>query len=209
MPRVRRDRLPSREDVLERRHADAIGMRAFARLLELRGSPSSTMLFAACETASTLASDICPLRRRTGRRPPMRARVATRAKRCRRRHWRRPTASVASASSLSSERLDSRRVGRCRRRRHLVRETNGERPSRRPPSATASSRLRMTLWLFAVTPTRFPWRDELADHARAAKRLAGAGRTLDGEHCLVEIAADAHREVDGDFRRSALEQCAA
>ena len=45
----------------------------------------------------------------------------------------------------------------------------------------------MTLWLTVVTPTRFPARTRLVeDHARAGERLAGAGRSLDGQNATIQ-----------------------
>ena len=70
------------------------------------------------------------------------------------------------------------------------RSTSSARGSRSPRRAatrsTSSSRLWIALWLFAVTPTRLPAREQVDDQVRAGVGLAGAGRALDEEVAVVE-----------------------
>ncbi len=129
------------------------------------GSPSSTMLFARLRRrrARWRATSGRPRRRRARRRrsansgraqshavPPSTFAVAGLQRRRAPRRCRRGP-SMASGSSASS-------------RRRSCAPSRTSSALRRRPSPTASSRLRMTLWLVAVTPTFLPACDERADH---------------------------------------------
>ena len=113
----------------------------------------------------------------------------------------RRTDSASSASSLSSSSLTSPR----RRRPRivaLVAERTIDAGSTSAALSTASSRLRITLWLVAVTPTFLPCATSAQIISRAGEGLAGAGRSLDREHGLVELADDADGELDGRLSRA-------
>ena len=59
----------------------------------------------------------------------------------------------------------------------------------------------MTLWLLAVTPTRFPLGEQVEDHPGSSVGLAAARRALHGEHRAVELRGD---PPDGGQRGFAL-----
>ena len=56
-----------------------------------------------------------------------------------------------------------------------------------------SSKLRMTLWLLAVIPRRFPDRAKRAQHMCAGMRLARTRRSLDGKHAASQVGGDPDR----------------
>ena len=125
------------EDVLQRRRVDSVGMTSFSRLLELLRIASSTTLLAACDTAMTFASDICPASSTNGTSTPTRIRRDH-------SHAVPPTtfASPDCKRSASGCRrsISPRRVARIVIAVFPVRETNGC-PRLSASSATPSSKV--------------------------------------------------------------------
>ena len=162
------------------------------------GSPSSSRLRAAVDTATVSASGELPglvdheqVERPAGSRPGV----------------REVPRGAADDVTRRAARRRSRRSGPCAIQRHGA-SSSGSSPRPRlladrgrrstPAPATSRSMFSTTAWDCATTPTRHPRRDERGDHAGAGVRLAGARRALDREVGAVEVGGG--RGDRGDVR---------
>ena len=169
------------------------GWLAFCGCSSCCGSPSSTRLSRRLRHGERRwrATSARP-RRRTARRRRRRTPRAPRARRCRRARRPRRRRARRSASSLSSNLRTPPPCGASSSVVALVRRAGRVSPASAACSRTASSRLRITLWLVAVTPTLLAGADQRADHLRAGVRLARA-RAAPGSRASCDRASVARR----------------
>ena len=171
------DRSVNAENMVKRRDGDTVRMASLDRLLKLPGSPRSTILSAAWDTARTFASDICAASS-TNRTSTMLGGVGTRPK----------PAGCAANLQVAMQAVDKIRIiGRQLQIRQEVvligdlLDTSTAVLVSAAATRDLSRRWRMTLWLFAVTRRSPLLPGKRTDHACAGVGLASSGRALHGK----------------------------
>ena len=159
------------------------------------GSPSSTRLFAPADTASTSASDICPASSMNSTSTLSRNAVV------------RPEPRRAAEQAILVASRTAARCDRCRRSRAAPRDCRPcglafvqaleiREPLLRRALAHGAQHVANRLVADGRDADLLPGLHELENHVRAREGLAGAGRTLNRQHAVVEL----EREPDARAR---------